>query len=29
MAYMDKDGNITTEYMDVVMGYFEPQERTY
>jgi len=29
MAYMDKDGNIKTEYMDVVMGYFEPQERTY
>ena len=29
MAYMDKEGNITTEYMDVVMGYFEPQERTY
>jgi succinate dehydrogenase / fumarate reductase flavoprotein subunit len=29
MAYMDKDGNITTEYMDVVLGNFEPQERTY
>jgi succinate dehydrogenase / fumarate reductase flavoprotein subunit len=29
MAYMDKDGNITTEYMDVVLGKFEPQERTY
>ncbi len=29
MAYMDENGDITTEYMDVVMGYFEPQERTY
>jgi succinate dehydrogenase / fumarate reductase flavoprotein subunit len=29
MAYMDKDGNISTEYMDVVLGNFEPQERTY
>ncbi len=29
MAYMDKDGTITTEYMDVVMGDFEPTERTY
>jgi succinate dehydrogenase / fumarate reductase flavoprotein subunit len=29
MAYMDKEGNITTEYMDVVLGKFEPQERTY
>lgn len=28
-AYMDKDGNITTEYMDVVLGKFEPTERTY
>lgn len=29
MAYMDKEGNITTEYMDVVLGKFEPQERSY
>ena len=29
MAYMDKEGNIRTEYMDVVLGKFEPQERTY
>jgi succinate dehydrogenase / fumarate reductase flavoprotein subunit len=29
MAYMDKEGNITTEYMDVALGKFEPQERTY
>ena len=29
MAYMDKDGNITTEYMDVVLGNHELAERTY
>jgi len=29
MAYMDKDKNIRTEYMDVVLGDFEPTERTY
>jgi succinate dehydrogenase / fumarate reductase flavoprotein subunit len=29
LSYMDKDGNITTEYMDVVLGDFEPTERTY
>lgn len=29
MAYMDKDGDITTEYMNVVLGDFEPTERTY
>jgi succinate dehydrogenase / fumarate reductase, flavoprotein subunit len=29
MAYMDAKGNIRTEYMDVVLGYFEPTERTY
>ncbi len=29
MAYMDNNGDITTEYMDVVLGKFEPQERTY
>ncbi len=29
MAYMDKEGNITTEYMDVALGKFEPQERSY
>ncbi len=29
MAYMDMDKNITTEYMDVVLGDFEPTERTY
>jgi succinate dehydrogenase / fumarate reductase flavoprotein subunit len=29
MAFMDENGDIRTEYMDVVLGYFEPQERTY
>jgi succinate dehydrogenase / fumarate reductase flavoprotein subunit len=29
MAYMDKDGNITVDYMDVIGGKHEPQERTY
>jgi succinate dehydrogenase / fumarate reductase flavoprotein subunit len=29
MSYMDKDGNITTEYMDVVLGNHELAERTY
>jgi len=29
MSYMDKDGNLTTEYMDVVLGYHELAERTY
>ncbi len=29
MAYMDKDGNISIEYMDVVMGNFKPEVRTY
>jgi succinate dehydrogenase / fumarate reductase, flavoprotein subunit len=29
MAYMKKDGNIDIEYMDVVMGKYEPVERTY
>jgi hypothetical protein len=29
MTYMDKDGNITTEYMDVVLGNHELAERTY
>ena len=29
MSYMDSDGNIKLEYMDVTMGRFEPQERTY
>jgi succinate dehydrogenase / fumarate reductase flavoprotein subunit len=29
MAYMDSEKNITTEYMDVVLGDFEPTERTY
>ncbi len=29
MAYMDKGGDITLEYMDVVAGKFEPQERIY
>jgi succinate dehydrogenase / fumarate reductase flavoprotein subunit len=29
MAYMDENGDIRTEYMDVVLGNFEPQERTY
>jgi succinate dehydrogenase / fumarate reductase flavoprotein subunit len=29
MTYMDKDGNLTTEYMDVVLGFHELAERTY
>ncbi len=29
MTYMDKDGNLTTEYMDVVLGNHELAERTY
>jgi len=29
MAYMDKDGKLTTEYMDVVLGNHELAERTY
>jgi len=29
MTYMCKDGHISIEHMDVVMGDFEPQERTY
>ncbi len=29
MAYMNTDGDISLEYMDVVQGKFEPQERTY
>jgi succinate dehydrogenase / fumarate reductase flavoprotein subunit len=29
MAYMNEDGEIEIEYMDVVLGKFEPQERTY
>ena len=29
MSYMDKDGNLTTEYMDVVLGNHELAERTY
>ncbi len=29
LGYMDKDGNIKLEYMDVVLGKFEPQPRTY
>jgi succinate dehydrogenase / fumarate reductase flavoprotein subunit len=28
-AYMDKDYNITTEWGDVVLGKFEPKERSY
>ena len=28
-AYMDKEGNISLEYGDVVLGKFEPQERKY
>jgi succinate dehydrogenase / fumarate reductase flavoprotein subunit len=28
-AYMDKDFNITQEWGDVVLGKFEPKERTY
>ncbi len=28
-ARVDKEGNISTEYADVVPGKFEPQERTY
>jgi succinate dehydrogenase / fumarate reductase, flavoprotein subunit len=29
MAYMDKDGKISIEYMDVIGGKHEPQERSY
>ena len=29
LGYMDKDGNISLEYMDVVLGKYEPQERKY
>ncbi len=29
MGYMDEEGNISLEYMDVVPGKFEPKERTY
>jgi succinate dehydrogenase / fumarate reductase flavoprotein subunit len=29
MAYMDKSGDISTEYMDVVLGDYEPEERVY
>ena len=29
MAYMDADGNITLDYLPVVPGKFEPQERSY
>jgi succinate dehydrogenase / fumarate reductase flavoprotein subunit len=29
MAYMDKDGNLTTDFMDVTLGKFEVKERTY
>jgi succinate dehydrogenase / fumarate reductase flavoprotein subunit len=28
-AYMDKEYNIRTEWGDVVLGKFEPKERTY
>jgi len=29
LAYMAKDGSISTEYMDVTLGKFEVKERTY
>lgn len=29
MAYMDEDGNITLDYMDVTLGKHELKERTY
>jgi len=29
MAYMNEDGDIATEYMDVVLGNHELAERTY
>ncbi|WP_281950779.1 succinate dehydrogenase flavoprotein subunit [Nitrosophilus kaiyonis] len=29
LAYMDEEGNINLDYMDVVLGKFEPQERKY
>ncbi|MCK5295169.1 MAG: succinate dehydrogenase flavoprotein subunit [Arcobacteraceae bacterium] len=29
MTYMDKDGELTTEYMDVILGNHELAERTY
>jgi len=28
-AYMDENGDISIDYGDVVLGKFEPQERTY
>ena len=29
MTYMDNEGNLNTEYMDVVLGFHEVAERTY
>ena len=29
LSYMDKNGDITTEYMDVILGHHELAERTY
>jgi succinate dehydrogenase / fumarate reductase flavoprotein subunit len=29
LAYMDNNGDISIEYMDVVLGKYEPTERTY
>jgi succinate dehydrogenase / fumarate reductase flavoprotein subunit len=29
MSYMDAEGNLSTEYMDVVLGHHELAERTY
>ncbi len=29
MAYMDKSGNVSIEHMEVVMGKYEPEARTY
>ncbi len=29
MAYMDKNGDISIEYMDVIMGKFKPEVRSY
>ena len=29
MAYMDKNGDISIEYMEVVMGKHKPEARTY
>jgi succinate dehydrogenase / fumarate reductase flavoprotein subunit len=29
LTFMDKNGELSTEYMDVVLGNFKPEDRTY